>query len=415
MHCEYPTQIRYVSARGTTLQASPAVSDQHNAVGRSPHSASPTFTDANRPQLELGLFQYYSYTVARTFPFSNTERGLMLHSDVVPQASLQCSNLLNVIYAYALLHMHIQSVWYGKLPRNAVYFEDLGVRMSHISSPVDDGRVDLLTLHRDYLNAALQGQRNVVSAINHKNADGICIAAMLLAQVALVHSAQDSYDEFYAIPTDWFRLQVSFGACLKQSRSLLNMESATSMLINSLPSIDNMNLDRHELSTFKDLLDWRPEGSTERMDNRTRETYRTCVAYIETIYQRIASKEVWHALGRRILAFPNVGDAALLSLLDDHQPRALVILAHLLAMMKRMEIGWWIFKDVADYHVRGIGAMIPAEWQWAMEWPLKVLETGGADECFVVELQPPPNEGDIPLREIHLADYLGRMMSANGR
>lgn len=388
MHCEYPTQIRYASVTGSNTRASRSRSENHDDPSESPQVASPILIDANRRLLEMGLFQYYAYTVARTFPFSNTERGLQLHADVVPQASLRCSNLLNVMYAYALLHMHIQSVWYGQIPRNAGFFEDLGVRMDHIQSPADDGRVDLLTLHREYLSTALQGQRDVVSDIDHKNADGICMAAIFLAQIALVHSAQVNYEEVYDIPTDWFRLQASFGACLKHSRPLLNMESATSMLIHSLPNIDNQNLDRYDLGVFRDLVEWRPGEGAEPTDNRTRETYRICVAYVETVYKRIAEKEPWHSLGRRILAFPNVGESAFLSLLEDKQPRALVILAHILAMMKRLELGWWIFKDVPDYHVRGIAAIVPAEWQWAMEWPMRVLETGAADECFLIERTP---------------------------
>lgn len=353
---------------------------------------SPTFADANRIQLEMGLFQYYSYTVARSFPFANTDRRLELHSNVVPQAGLRCPNLLNVMYAYALLHMHIQSTWYGRLPRNAAFFEDLGICMSHAQSPQDDGKVDLLSLHRDYLSRALQGQRDVVAEINHKNADGICIAAILLAQIALVHSAQDSYDAFYALPSDWFRLQASFTTCLQLARPLLNMDSATSMLIHSLPGIDNMDLDRHVLGVFEDLVRWRPENEPDISDHRMRETYRTCVAYIETIYQRIAEKEIWHQLGRRLLAFPNVAGPTFLSLLEEHQPRALVILAHVLAMMKSIELGWWIVKDVPEYHVRGIASMVPDEWQWAMEWPLKVLDSDAADECFLAGRTEPIGE-----------------------
>lgn len=383
--CEYPTQFRINSNQAPASRSSQSRSEALSGSPRTPQATTPAIDEATRPQLELALFHYYASTVAKTFPFSNTERGLELHADIIPQASLRCSNLLDVMHAYALLHMHIQSASYGRLPRNADFFEDLGIHMKDPQSPRVNSKVDLLSLHRDYLSKALQGQRDVVAEINTKNADGICIAAVLLAQIALVHSSEVRFDEGYYLPTDWFRLQASFATCLRASRPLLSMDSATSMLIHSNPSIDNHNLGSHVLGVFKDLADWQPEGDSQRVDFQTKEMYRKCVAYLETVYQRISQQEPWHMLGRRILAFPNIDGAAFLKALEDYQPRAMVILAHVLAMTKRLEYSWWICKDVADYHVRGIATMVPVEWQWALEWPMKVVETGASDDCFLAE------------------------------
>lgn len=332
-------------------------------------------------RLEQGLFQYYVFTVARTFPFYDKERGLELHADIIPQASLRFSGLQNAMYSYALLHMHVQSSVHGILPRNADFFEEVGLQMRGTSWLGHDSGTDPLSLHRDYLDRALQGQRGVVSEINEKNADGICITAILLAQVALVHSSLMRLGSEYSIPSDWFRLQSSFSACLAAARPLLKMDSATGTMIHSAPTIDNRNLAGQSPGIFHWLLEWTPEGSTERMDAQTKETYRICIVYIETIQKRIAEQEPWQALGRRIQTFPNVAGPSFSALIEEYQPRALVVLAHLLAMAKRIDGSWWVLHGVADYHVRGIASIIPDEWKWALEWPIRVLETDAADEC----------------------------------
>ena len=36
----------------------------------------------------------------------------------------------------------------------------------------------------------------------------------------------------------------------------------------------------------------------------------------------------------------------------------------------------WIFQGMAEHEIRGLYSLLPAEWKWAMEWPLKVLEIG---------------------------------------
>lgn len=154
------------------------------------------------------------------------------------------------------------------------------------------------------------------------------------------------------------------------------------MITHSLPAIDNSNLDDQVPTISRYLSEWRPNDSTELMDPRTEETYRRCIVYLETIYRHISEREPWQALGRRILAFPSVGLSNFQGLLEDHHPRALVILAHLLAMTKRIDNSWWIFQGVADYHVKRIASLVPHEWQWALEWPFRVLETVAADRCF---------------------------------
>lgn len=325
----------------------------------------------DRRTLELGLFQYYILHVAPEFPYVDQVRGSMLHAHMIPQVALRCPCLLNTLFAYALLHMHIQMKVHDTPPQNADFFEEQGLKIRNKS--VNNPSVNLTTLHGEYLDLALKEQQVLVTNINEENGDGVCLTAIWLAMISLIQSSQQDTSGEYEVPIEWFVLQNSFSMCLHTARPLLSMDTATSMLVHAQPTIDNRNLDYKRYEIFQELVNWQPVKSPEIVDVQAQKAYEMSVAYLQTLYVRIAEGESSKLLGRRILAFANVPGSKFTSLLAERRPRALVILAHVLAMTKRLESVWWIFQGVADYHVEGLASMIPFEWQWAMEWPLRIL------------------------------------------
>ncbi len=67
-----------------------------------------------------------------------------------------------------------------------------------------------------------------------------------------------------------------------------------------------------------------------------------------------------------------------LELVESKNPRALALLARNLELLKVIRSVWWLHgtgpsQNVAEISITGIGNMLPKEWSWAMEWPLKVL------------------------------------------
>lgn len=375
--CEYSGKQN----TGLTTHFSPkplSVSDDHSSVSIA-HTEQPEYFAkiTDRRILELGLFQYYILNVAPDFPYGSKERGLLLHAQMVPQVALRCPCLLNTLFAYALLHMHVQ----GKLPTNADFFEEQGIRVRP-DEPSDVGRISLLAVHAEYLDLALKEQRKSIANITRENGDGVCIAAIWLAMMSLVHSSQATENQAYVLPTQWFILQASFSMCLKTARPLLGMDTATSLMVNAEPTIDSQNLDHNQYRVFRDLLDWQPEDDPEIMDTLTRKAYELSIAYLQTLYVRIAEGEDPKLLGRRILAFPTISSGHFVSLLTEQRPRALAILATLLAMTKRLESIWWIFQGVGDYHIRGIASLLPPQWQWTLEWPLMIIQDGQSLRSF---------------------------------
>ena len=382
--CEYPSVNERHFALSESVKKSPqslSLVEKADDVGLYPTAI------VDRRSLELGLMQYYVTNVAPTFPSEDKERWLILQAECIPQESLRNQNLLDTLFAYALLHMHIQILRAGVFPRNSGFYEEQGIRLDLSSSGVRNSKIGLLALHRQYLDQALRGQRAVLASIDKSNADGICITAIWLAMISLVHSAQSMPGEDYQLPIEWFVLQGSVGSCLEISRSMLTMDSATSVIIHASPGIDNRNLDFRKFSIFRSILEWQPLPP-EVMSGEDLLAYETGLAYIQTIYKRIAQGDSLKMLGRRILAFPNSAHAHFATLLEQGRSRALVMLAHLLAMSKRLEAEWWIFQNVADYHVHGMISLVPTEWRWAMKWPSDVLSSGTSLQYFVW----PPNE-----------------------
>ena len=102
------------------------------------------------------------------------------------------------------------------------------------------------------------------------------------------------------------------------------------------------------------------------------ETYSLALRFVGHVQDAIRRKEPQIYIGRRIRSFPPLVPKVLIQYLQQKEPRALVIIAHLMSLAKIVEDSWW-FRDEAERHVYGVQSLLPPEWQWAMEWPLRTL------------------------------------------
>jgi len=92
-----------------------------------------------------------------------------------------------------------------------------------------------------------------------------------------------------------------------------------------------------------------------------------------------------------------------LTLLSQKDPRAMALVARDISLLKLVEWSWWLHGpknvNVEEYHVRGICELMPIEWLWAIDWPLRVAsgKLGLHDEGSQVG---EPHLPKIPLRAI---------------
>jgi len=71
-----------------------------------------------------------------------------------------------------------------------------------------------------------------------------------------------------------------------------------------------------------------------------------------------------------------------LELIALEDPRALALLARNLSLLKVVDNIWWLHgagksQQVAEHALAGIKSLMPREWAWSMEWPLRVVGCEG--------------------------------------
>ena len=112
----------------------------------------------------------------------------------------------------------------------------------------------------------------------------------------------------------------------------------------------------------------------ELWDNEIDHAYKVAVSYLGSVLIAIASgEETGSDLCRRIIGFPMLVHPRFVSLVEEEQPRALVILAHYFALVARLRGLWWM-GDSGRREVLGIQTVVPGEWQDAMTWPLESIQ-----------------------------------------
>ena len=63
------------------------------------------------------------------------------------------------------------------------------------------------------------------------------------------------------------------------------------------------------------------------------------------------------------------------ALVEERQPRALAILAHLFAAIKAIKTDLWWMEGIAERQVRLINDMLPPGWKGVMQWPLRLVSS----------------------------------------
>jgi hypothetical protein len=103
----------------------------------------------------------------------------------------------------------------------------------------------------------------------------------------------------------------------------------------------------------------------------TQDAYEKALRYLGSMHLAVATNEPVFSLVRRFMGFPIFVPALFIDLVAEHQPRALVILAMVFALMTRAHEVWWI-GEIPQREILAIQKFLPQEWQGAMEWPLVV-------------------------------------------
>ncbi|MCJ1384754.1 hypothetical protein MMC17_007872 [Xylographa soralifera] len=350
----------------------------------SPYSDSGEATDFFEPEerreLELRLLHHFITIVTFTFPACHEKRYRDLWTIDAVRSGFQHTFLFNAVLAISALHLLSDT-------RSMTYFyardEDQAaverVTKTLFIADNDKGR-DLARIHRLYLNTAIRQQRVAISNLSSSNADAVFMTSLLLSYQSLRLIPDQSTSPSYSPPIQWLKMCKAVATIIEIAWPMLQNDSMMALILaySTEPDFkDEMAMFNPVYrKPFEALLDW-SQHPEPYLDLEIKHTYEKTLAYVGGVYCALLNKEPPRNMIRRIVCLGVLAPARYIELLEQGRPRALVILAHHLALSQAIEEHWW-FHGVADRVVKGIQSILPAEWQWAMDWPLSMIRVAGS-------------------------------------
>ena len=334
-----------------------------------------TFPADQRRMLELRLLQHFTMVVSFTFPGGQDERVRDLLNNEAVGLGFAHPFLLNAIFAISSLHISSNSR--GGPQFYARDREALSVARVVDGPTVSLGGIDPAAAHRVYLNSAVRQQREAISNISSQNADPIFLSSVMLSyQAANMLPGETELSE-YTPPMQWLKMVKAVQAIFLMAQPLLPADSVAGRIVGFWKPgvLDYDGIFRVEWrKPFEALLDWSqyPEPNS---NSEIHTVYEKTLSYVGRFYNALLDKEPPRVLLRWFLIFPMIVPPEFLQLVEILRPRALAILAHHISMSKALDAHWWCY-GIADRHVNGIASIMPAEWMWAMDWPMKMMKSG---------------------------------------
>ena len=257
----------------------------------------------------------------------------------------------------------------------------------HLSSPTltsdQDHRAYFRSVSASYYERALQGNRQALQSLNKDNAVALFMSTLYLSNYMLISSGQPG-DEVHGhdpiAKTDllfqWFRFtqsaQLSVFAKTKPFlHGGLFFEDASVTTPTLLDTDDAKYLSGGPPWTRKgeclgSILEW-AQDSEDMASSADQEAYSKTLSYIGRLYHAPQDHPMPSiAIIRRIMDVPLHCPPRFLDLMEQRSPRALAILAHLLALFEHYHVNeadiWWV-QGITESHNRAIEMVLPSEWR----------------------------------------------------
>jgi hypothetical protein len=250
-------------------------------------------------------------------------------------------------------------------------------------------------MHHFYLHSAIQSQQQALLSISASNAEALALTSILIS-IAAMHLQESSPDAptsiiAYRPPTQYLNLSLGIRSIVTAAQSLSLHGHILSDLLSAdevvyrlgCSEIDSL-FDPANIGPFAPILDFQKRLTSASRDGfvfpgnppEIQSALSRTVALLGSIHAAFLRVEAPYQLSRRVTAFPTLAPPGYLSLVASMHPCALVIFAHYIAATVPLARHYWFFRGMAQREIRGIAGVLPAEWEWAMAWPLKVCEKG---------------------------------------
>jgi Fungal specific transcription factor domain len=305
---------------------------------------------ASRPNLELQLLHNYTVMTSKTLAAVNTPATHETWQVTVPSMAFETPCLMDALLAVSALHLRALS------PNDPSF-----VRASH-----------------GYMASALSQYSSCLrKGVSAAKAEALFTTSALIAfQASASRRFQNEdrgaqvEDSGYTLPTQWFHSFQGVKAVVLATWKWLRESERVRPIIQAQPALA-LELNPQQPKFFGPLL----EGLNDQLEQtehckriETRRAYEHSVAYLNWAHQKPDRN--------RILGFPATVSRRFVELIDQHDPRALVIISCFFAMIKVVDDIWWL-QGVAKMEVSGISSLVPVEWRSKMDWAVRVSHHEG--------------------------------------
>ncbi|KAM3443124.1 hypothetical protein MY4824_000829 [Beauveria thailandica] len=328
--CLYDRAPRNPQSAARRLSLQPEASPMSSVTPDSPLAHPASETRARR-LLELQLMNYFCFSIWTV---------------VVPGLATSYDALLHAIMTLSLRHMLCTGC------------QDI--------APLDKIKL----YHAQYLEATLQEYRKVVVALTTTVADAASFTSVVLSLDAFA-SLRDRELGDYTAPVQWLQLCKGVTQIFRVTLQLLEGDAEAN--INKIVATSGPFVEPSKImceanrNQFPALLVRRPGDSDE--DDAV---YIDTVSYIGAIQSAVDAGEHMDAITRRLVIYPVLFPQRFVALLDEHRPRALVILAHFFAVAAHCRASAWV-GDIPKKEILALEEFLAPQYRHELAWPLSVV------------------------------------------
>ncbi len=302
--------------------------------------------------LELRLMHHYITSTSTQLPDAQSTRPKYAWPMDIPRLAFSSDLVLNALLGISALHYSALS------PEDPLLFYASGY----------------------YFDRAVRNHRLALGNVGERSAESVLATAILITHNTWVSAHTLLASEPYELPLQTYYMARGIAALFQQMWPWLG-GSGYLWYVDSMASLDDdtasydnpfLNSSQADLTTLLEVLkqtDMLPSDIAV-YEEITRELSSMCFAISEGVPQVVLQKLV--------ATMPVRLPERFLELLKRKDPGALVLLARNLSLLQMIEPVWWLHgtgpaQRVAEISISGISKMLPDEWLWAMEWPLRAI------------------------------------------
>lgn len=317
------------------------VSTIHRSLSAASTSTSSSGTTRS---MELRLFHHYSTVTCHDMPLCEEEAGRTMWAITVPAIAFDSPFVYSAVLAISALHL--------------------------LTFNPDEH--SLRTTSFQYMDETLCRHQKEMTNINSDNGLALFTSGVLLTMHAKLRLRyMGSSSAIYTLPLNYLHLQMGARKLYHETRKYVqdtNVDEWIALRPSNRASFQSSL--PIELPPDRLLSEWSsdPTISLER-----RKIYAYVFDLLGLIRGQFDQGEDLHWIRHQLGKWPSRLPKEFIGYIEEYDPLAMVILARMYALTKLVDEPWWV-RGTAEYEVRGLTRFVPAEWAWAMDWPLKVLD-----------------------------------------